>query len=298
MSARPSNATPAAARLLSSPLSCRVPALVEPHDEHSRRHLHRTRRCLAGYAGQSGSAAPPGRRHGSPTRAWTSTPRRTAPNGACSGSISGWSRSIRRPTALSFSTGCATTSISTRRRKPSPSTIRSAIGCGNRPPGLIMQTIAIPRGQVVLAGGTAKPDDKRISVEARRGDTRFGICSTTFLEEAFRTDYYRIDITFNDDGSWTYVTRTDLAVRGKTPAVRPPRHQHLAADRRAGAEPARSTRQRRRGDLSRLDRLFQVFAKIVGVFQAHRQAQQARGHAQLGARLRRQPWNGWWSRDG
>jgi hypothetical protein len=83
--------------------------------------------------------------------------------------------------------------------------------------GLIMQTIAIPRGQVVLAGGTAGPEDKRISVEARRGDTRFGICSTTFLEEAFRTDYYRIDITFNGDDSWTYVTRTDLAVRGKTP---------------------------------------------------------------------------------
>ena len=38
--------------------------------------------------------------------------------------------------------------------------------------GLIMQTIAIPRGQVVLAGGTAKPGDDRISVEARRGDPR------------------------------------------------------------------------------------------------------------------------------
>ena len=84
--------------------------------------------------------------------------------------------------------------------------------------GLIMQSIAIPRGQVVLAGGQAKPDDLRISVEARRGDTRFGICSTTFLEEAFRTDYYRIDITFIDDNTWSYVTRTDLAVRGKTPA--------------------------------------------------------------------------------
>ena len=83
--------------------------------------------------------------------------------------------------------------------------------------GLIMQSLAIPRGQVVLAGGKAAPDDQRISVEARRGDTRFGICSTTFLEEAFRTDYYRIDITFNSDDSWTYVTRTDLAVRGKTP---------------------------------------------------------------------------------
>ena len=84
--------------------------------------------------------------------------------------------------------------------------------------GLIMQSLAIPRGQVVLAGGTAKPDDKTITVEARRGDTRFGICSTTFLEEAFRTDYFRLDITFHDDDSWSYVSRTDLAIKGKTPA--------------------------------------------------------------------------------
>ena len=83
--------------------------------------------------------------------------------------------------------------------------------------GLIMQTIAIPRGQVVLAGGEASSDGERISVEARRGDPRFGICSTPFLDEAFRTDYYRIDITFDGDDSWSYVTRTDLAVRGKTP---------------------------------------------------------------------------------
>jgi hypothetical protein len=69
----------------------------------------------------------------------------------------------------------------------------------------------------VLAGGKAQPDDERISVEARRGDPRFGICSTTFLDEAFRTDYYRIDISFNRDGSWTYVTRTDLAIRGRAP---------------------------------------------------------------------------------
>src|SRR5580765_1723562 len=84
--------------------------------------------------------------------------------------------------------------------------------------GLIMQSLTIPRGQVALAGGSAKPDDDRIFVEARRGDPQFGICSTPFLDAAFRTDYYRIDITFLDDDSWSYVTRTDLAVHGKTPA--------------------------------------------------------------------------------
>src|SRR5262249_13424858 len=58
------------------------------------------------------------------------------------------------------------------------------------------------------------PDDKKISVMARRGDTAYGICSTDFLEQAFRTDSYRCDITFNDDGSWTYLIQTELFVRG------------------------------------------------------------------------------------
>jgi len=81
--------------------------------------------------------------------------------------------------------------------------------------GLILQTVAIPRGQVLLASGHAKPDDKRISVTAKRGDTRYGICSTEFLEEAFRTESYRCDITFNDDGSWTYLIETELLVKGR-----------------------------------------------------------------------------------
>jgi hypothetical protein len=81
--------------------------------------------------------------------------------------------------------------------------------------GLIMQTVAIPRGQVLLAAGHAKPGDRNISVAAKRGDTKYGICSTEFLDEAFRTDSYRIDITFNDDDSWTYLVQTDLFVHGK-----------------------------------------------------------------------------------
>jgi len=84
--------------------------------------------------------------------------------------------------------------------------------------GLIMQSLTIPRGQVVLAGGRAGKDDRKISLEARRGDTRFGICSTPFIDAVFRTDYYRIDITFINDDSWSYSIRTDLAVRGKEPA--------------------------------------------------------------------------------
>ena len=81
--------------------------------------------------------------------------------------------------------------------------------------GLIMQSVTIPRGQVVLASGHAKADDRKISVTARRGDNTYGICSTEFLDQAFRTTSYRCDITFNDDGSWTYDIQTELQVRGQ-----------------------------------------------------------------------------------
>ena len=81
--------------------------------------------------------------------------------------------------------------------------------------GLILQTLAIPRGQVALASGQAAPDADRIVVTAERGRTEYGICSTAFLEYAFRTDRYSIEITFNPDGSWSYVTHTTLSVHGR-----------------------------------------------------------------------------------
>jgi hypothetical protein len=81
--------------------------------------------------------------------------------------------------------------------------------------GLIMQTLAIPRGQIAMAHGKAAPDDMQLVVEARRGATDYGICSTSFLEEAFRTDSYRLEITFHEDGTWSYVSDTTLMVKGQ-----------------------------------------------------------------------------------
>ena len=82
--------------------------------------------------------------------------------------------------------------------------------------GLVLQTIAIPRGQVAIASGQAAPDADRLELTAERGQTEYGICSTSFLEYAFRTDRYRIEINFNADGSWSYVTDTILTVHGRS----------------------------------------------------------------------------------
>ena len=81
--------------------------------------------------------------------------------------------------------------------------------------GLILQTLAIPRGQVALASGQAAPGDNRLVVTAERGQAEYGICSTAFLEYAFRTDRYRLEVTFNADGTWSYVSDTTLIVRGR-----------------------------------------------------------------------------------
>jgi hypothetical protein len=79
---------------------------------------------------------------------------------------------------------------------------------------LVLQTLALPRGQVAIASGQATPDADRLVLTAVRGQTEYGICSTAFLEHAFRTDRYQIEVTFNPDGSWSYVTDTTLSVRG------------------------------------------------------------------------------------
>ena len=84
-----------------------------------------------------------------------------------------------------------------------------------RETGLVMQSLTIPRGQTALAVGHAKPDDMKIVVSATRGQTNYGICSTDFLEYAFRTDSYRLEVTFNADGSWSYISDTMLKVRGR-----------------------------------------------------------------------------------
>ena len=82
--------------------------------------------------------------------------------------------------------------------------------------GLVLQSLAIPRGQVAIASGHAAPDAQSLKLSARRGQTEYGICSTSFLEYAFRTDAFDLEITFNADGSWSYVSDTMLMVRGRT----------------------------------------------------------------------------------
>ena len=81
--------------------------------------------------------------------------------------------------------------------------------------GTVVHTLAIPRVQVALAAGKSSADATSFEVSATRGATDYGICSTPFLEYAFRTDSFRMKITINPDGTWSYFEDTVLIVRGQ-----------------------------------------------------------------------------------
>ena len=80
--------------------------------------------------------------------------------------------------------------------------------------GLIVHSLTIPRGQVVLAAGQASADADSFEVFAERGATDYGICSTGFLEYAYRTDAFRMKVSFNGDGTWAYFMDTVLTLPG------------------------------------------------------------------------------------
>jgi hypothetical protein len=79
----------------------------------------------------------------------------------------------------------------------------------------ILQTIAIPRGQVAMATGKAAPDARRFTVKATLGSPTAGITSAPFLHENFRTLEYAITITVNDDGTIAYEQDTVLQIAGR-----------------------------------------------------------------------------------
>jgi hypothetical protein len=65
-------------------------------------------------------------------------------------------------------------------------------------------TLGIPRGQVLLAGGTAEPDATQFEVRAEVGSEVYGILSNPYLDRAFRTLSYRMSVVVHTDGTWSY----------------------------------------------------------------------------------------------
>ncbi len=78
--------------------------------------------------------------------------------------------------------------------------------------GTIFHTLAIPRAQVAMAVGHAAPDAKTFQLEAVRGSETNGIVSNPFLEHAFKTVQWTIEVTIHPDGTWSYAQDTVLII--------------------------------------------------------------------------------------
>lgn len=80
----------------------------------------------------------------------------------------------------------------------------------------VIQTLTIPRAQIVMAFGRAAPDATEFELAAHRDADHFGIRSAPFLDHAFRTLEYRIKVTVHPDGTWSYDEDTVLSIRGRS----------------------------------------------------------------------------------
>ena len=76
-------------------------------------------------------------------------------------------------------------------------------------------TLAVPRGQVLLAAGPARADANGFEVTAAVGTEVYGILSNPFLERNFKMLDYRIRVSVNTDGTWSYDEEGLMAIPGR-----------------------------------------------------------------------------------
>lgn len=78
----------------------------------------------------------------------------------------------------------------------------------------IVFSLAIPRGQTLLAVWHAAPTDTEFEVRATIDSLTYGVLSNPFLYRAFRTVGFRMAVTVNADGTWSYEEETGLVIPG------------------------------------------------------------------------------------
>ena len=79
----------------------------------------------------------------------------------------------------------------------------------------VFKCFTIPRGMAVVAGATVAVGAKHFKLTAKLGDAEFGICSNPFLDREFKTVRFDLEMTFNDDGSFTYDQVTSIQIKGQ-----------------------------------------------------------------------------------
>lgn len=81
--------------------------------------------------------------------------------------------------------------------------------------GTIIHSLTIPRGQVAMAAGQAAADATEFELVATQGLDTYVICSAPFLQHAFKTTEFRINVTIDADGTGSYDEDTMQQILGR-----------------------------------------------------------------------------------
>ena len=79
----------------------------------------------------------------------------------------------------------------------------------------VILTLTIPRGQIAMAAGKVAPDATRFDLSSTFGAPSYGNLANPFLDYAYRTESFRMTVTIDPDGSWSYEQNTVLRIAGQ-----------------------------------------------------------------------------------
>jgi hypothetical protein len=66
---------------------------------------------------------------------------------------------------------------------------------------------------ITMATGKTTATAKQFELHAKEGDPNAGISSNPFLDYAFKTVEYRIEVNIHEDGTWSYEQDTVLKIK-------------------------------------------------------------------------------------
>ena len=75
----------------------------------------------------------------------------------------------------------------------------------------IYRCVMVPRGTVVLSGGSVKLGDKSFTLRSDLGSTGFGVLQNPQVDEHASTTNFEITITVGDD-TWSYNETMDVYI--------------------------------------------------------------------------------------
>jgi hypothetical protein len=78
----------------------------------------------------------------------------------------------------------------------------------------VMKSFIVPRGIVVLAGGTVEPSAQEFNLSADAGSSTYGICSNLFLDREFKTVRYELNVKLTA-GEFRYFEDTQMKMPGR-----------------------------------------------------------------------------------